>query len=245
MELIPGFVQGIVRVIVSYPFDYIRANVQSNQYKNGIEFIKSVKLSPKMAYNGVTVPLFTVPFDRAINFYIFEKCKENKLSSIYSSIISTSLCSTYFVPLNYFSTKIILANKPIKEIWSQFKLMSSTQLYKGFTPDITRGFLGSIIFMSSYGMLRDNIPKDKHNYLLFGVVSSISSWTIIYPLDTIRIIKQNTDESYKTLIKKNYNNFYKGFSYILMRSIPSAGIGMMAYEYTKMNITKSNSSNKV
>ena len=46
-------------------------------------------------------------------------------------------------------------------------------------------------------------------------------------------IKQHGEESYPTLIRKNYKNLYKGFSYILMRSIPSAGLGMAAYEYTK------------
>ena len=186
-----------------------------------------------MAYNGVSIPLCTVPFDRAINFYIFEKCKQKKISSIYSSIISTSLCSIYFVPLNYFSTKIVLANKPVKEIWNQFKLLKSVQMYKGFAPDIARSFLGSVLFMSTYGMLRDNIPIEKHNYLLFGVTSSISSWVVIYPLDTIRVIKQHSDMTYPTLIKNNYKNLYKGFSYILMRAIPSAGFGMVAYEYTK------------
>jgi hypothetical protein len=236
MDLIPGFVQGIVRVLVSYPFDYIRANIQSQQYKTGIEFIKSVNLSPRKAYNGVSIPLCTVPFDRAINFYIFEKCKKQQLSSIFSSIISASLCSIYFVPLNYFSTKVVLSNNSIKNTWLHFKKLRSLQVYNGFAPDIVRNMLGSILFMSCYGTFRESIPENKHNYLLFGVGSSIFSWVFTYPLDTLRILKQNTNEDYFNIIRNNYRHSYKGFSYILLRSIPSAGVGMSAYEYTKRQI---------
>jgi hypothetical protein len=233
MELIPGFIQGIVRVLVSYPFDYIRTNIQSNQYKSANEFIKSVNLSPRKIYNGVSVPLCTVPIDRALNFYIFEECKKRQLSSIYSSLVSTSLCSIYFVPLNYFSTKVVLSNTSVRDVWSSFKHLKKTQFFRGFIPDITRNFLGSMLFMTTYGTLRDKIHKDNHNYVLFGVVSSVNSWIFTYPLDTIRILKQKGNETYPQLIMGNYKNLYKGFSYILMRSMPSAGIGMFAYEYTK------------
>jgi hypothetical protein len=237
MELIPGFVQGIVRVLVSYPFDYIRTNIQSNQYKTGKEFIKSVNLSPRKIYNGVSVPLCTVPIDRALNFYIFEECKKRQLSSIYSGLISTSLCSIYFVPLNFFSTRVVLSNTTVKDVWNTFKQFKKTQFFRGFIPDITRNFLGSMLFMTTYGTLRDKIPKEKHNYVLFGVAASISSWLFTYPLDTIRILKQKGNDTYPQLIARNYKNLYKGFSYILMRSMPSAGIGMFAYEYTKQALS--------
>jgi hypothetical protein len=236
MELIPGFVQGIVRVIVSYPFDYIRANIQSNQYKSGYEIIKKLNLSPLKIYNGVSIPLCTVPFDRSINFYIFEKCKQHHISSIYSSLISTGLCSIYFVPLNFFSTTVVISNRKIVDVWQDFKQFRSKQLFRGFVPDITRNFLGSFLFMSTYGTLRDHIPVEHHNYFLFGVLSSIFSWISTYPLDTIRVLKQHKNDTYSTIIKNNYRNLYKGFSYILLRSMPSAGIGMVAYEYTKKMI---------
>jgi hypothetical protein len=236
MDLIPGFIQGIVRVLVSYPFDYIRTNIQSQQYRSGLEFIKRVKLSPLKAYNGVSIPLCTVPFDRAINFYIFEECKKKEISSIFSSIISASLCSFYFVPLNFFSTKLVLTNSSVKNTFNNFKQLNSLQFYKGFTPDIIRNMSGSILFMSCYGTLRDNTPIENHNYMLFGVCSSIFSWIFTYPLDTLRILKQNGSESYINLIRNNYKYSYKGFSYILMRSVPSAGAGMSAYEYTKKHL---------
>lgn len=239
MDFIPGFIQGIVRVLVSYPFDYIRTNIQSQQYSSGLEFIKRVKLSPLKAYNGVSIPLCSVPFDRAINFYIYEKCKKRNISSIFSSIIATSLCSVYFVPLNFFSTKLVLTNRSINDTFKSFKQFRSLQFYKGFTPDIIRSMSSSILFMSCYGTLCDNITREQHNYMLFGVCSSIFSWVLTYPLDTLRILKQNSNEGYIQLIKNNYKYSYKGFSYILMRSVPSAGAGMSAYEYTKKHLANS------
>jgi hypothetical protein len=236
IELIPGFVQGMIRVLVSYPFDYIRTNLQTAQYKTGMDFVNHVNLSPVKAYKGVMVPLCTVPIDRSINFYIFEECKKRNLSAIYSGFISTSLCSIYFVPINHFSTKVVLSNKPVRDMWMDFKQFRSLHFFRGFAPDITRNFLASFLFMSCYGTLRDTIPKEQHNYLLFGVASSISSWTITYPLDTIRVLKQHGASSYLSIVKNNYRNLYRGFSLILMRSLPSAGVGMFAYEYTKKQL---------
>ena len=66
MEFIPGYLQGLTRVIISYPFDYVRTNVQSQNNESIHSYIKNNKLSIKDAYRGCTLQLVSVPIDRSV-----------------------------------------------------------------------------------------------------------------------------------------------------------------------------------
>jgi hypothetical protein len=213
IQLLPGFVQGIVRVIISYPFDYVRTNIQAK---------KSFKNIPiRDVYKGLSVPLLTVPFDRAIQFYLFESLK-SKYSNLQSSLITSSITSVYSVPINFLQTRIML--KSSKEV-----------SYRGYSADFLRGLLSTSIYLSSYGYLREHSPY-KHPFLL-GILSSSALWTVVYPLDTLRVLKQSSTLSYKEIIQTtSLKAFYAGYPLVLLRSFPSSGFGMMAYEYTKSMI---------
>jgi hypothetical protein len=232
MEFIPGFLQGLTRVIISYPFDYIRTNIQTQEYKNIFSYLYQKKLTVKDAYRGCSIQLLSVPIDRSIQFYLFEKISKNNpifIASISSSIIS----SIYSVPINFLTTHIITSHSSLSFKHIQQFLKNKTY-YTGFTPELSRSLIGSILYTSSYGYLRQLIDKEKHNYFIFGIIASISSWLVIYPLDTLRVIKQTTNYPYKDIIKTtSFKQYYSGFSIILMRSIPSAGAGMIVYEKSR------------
>jgi hypothetical protein len=70
LDYLPGFIQGITRVLISYPFDYFRIFKQTNININYIKEIKEFKF-----YRGIGFPLVSVPVDRAITFNIYEKLK--------------------------------------------------------------------------------------------------------------------------------------------------------------------------
>ena len=106
MDLIPGFLQGVIRVIISYPFDYIRTNLQAQHNSSLFSYVSHHKLSIRDAYRGCTLPLLTVPIDRSIQFLLFERLSKEH-SVITSSIASSLISSTYSVPVNFLSTYII------------------------------------------------------------------------------------------------------------------------------------------
>jgi hypothetical protein len=231
LDLLPGFIQGIVRVIVSYPFDYIRTNVQTQQYFSITHFYKNNNMSFMKLYKGLSVPLITVPIDRAIQFYIYEKCNKLKFTTIQSSFIATLISSIYSVPVNYLQTQIMTNKSEGNNI--------KTFSYKGFYSDLSRNFLSSFLYLGIYGELRERIPKEKHNYFIFGIITSTLMWTCVYPLDTIRVLKQTSDLSYSTILKNTrIQNYYKGLPIVIIRSIPSSGFGMMSYEFTRNLITQ-------
>ena len=232
MEFIPGYLQGLTRVIISYPFDYVRTNVQSQNNESIHSYIKNNKLSIKDAYRGCTLQLVSVPIDRSIQFLIFERyIKTNSI--IVSSVMSSLISSVYSVPVNFLSTIIITKHASLTRN-SLYDFIKGKAHYTGFSADLSKSFLGAVLYTSIYGYLRKSIHKDNHNYFGFGVLSSIGSWCAIYPIDTIRVIKQTSIISYPQIIKTTpIRKLYTGFSIILMRSVPSAGCGMFVYETSR------------
>lgn len=232
MDLIPGFLQGITRVLISYPFDYVRTHLQAQNSISIGSYLRTNKLTMRDAYRGCSLNLISVPIDRSIQFFIFERLCKNKpifISSIASSLIS----SVYSVPVNYLVTRVINSHSSLNRDML-YSFIKDKTYYRGFTADISKSFLGSVLYTSTYGSLRRYIHKDNHNYFMFGVISSISSWCLIYPIDTVRVMKQISSSDYYSILSKTpLRKLYAGFSIILIRSVPSAGCGMMVYEKSR------------
>lgn len=215
-QFLPGFIQGIVRVCISYPFDYIRTNLQVNKPFHSIQL--------RDVYKGVAVPLTTVPIDRAIQFYLFETLKQTH-SNLYASILTSCATSIYSVPINYLQTRIML---------NHTKQLS----YRGYTADFLRGLFSTSIYLSTYGYVREQFKTTSPFFL--GSIASTCMWTVVYPLDTIRVKKQASlaiENTYQTILKQtSMRELYRGYPLVILRSFPSSGFGMMAYEYTRAYI---------
>jgi hypothetical protein len=235
MELLPGLCQGIVRVAVSYPFDYIRTNLQTQRYSSFHDYYKNNNITLRNIYRGVTLPLVTVPVDRAIQFSIFERMNKST-PLLVSSALSSVVSAIYSVPANYLATQIITQHKALTAN-TVLQFIKSTKQYTGFRVELLRSFFGAMTYITLYGGLRNNIQQKYHNYFLFGVLSSIGSWSILYPLDTLRVIKQTSLKAYPEIMKTmKISQYYKGFSIVLLRSVPSAGLGMVTYETVKRKL---------
>lgn len=218
MDFLPGFVQGIVRVYISYPFDYVRTHLQVNPRSSW----RDIPIGRNL-YRGVSVPLVSVPIDRSIQFGIYERCNRRGFSQPVSSLLATMISSVYSVPMNYLQTHVIVKNAPIR--WASLS-------FRGYGADTSRAFLSSFLYLSTYGTLRSHIPNNPYTYFLFGTISSSVVWSVAYPLDTMRVLKQTTHSSasYLEISKVGFRSLYSGFPIVLARSIPSSGFGMLAYE---------------
>jgi len=200
---IPGFTMGLVRSIISHPFEMLK--LKSQMGGNTILF--------KNLYSGLHLSIITNSLERGIQFYFFDKFK-SKYSTVVSSLYSSLLSTTLSLPYN-----IILLKKNILKtdinINKKILLTSGALEYK-------RNLLGSTIFLYSY----DTFKKNDIHFQFAGVLSSIIVWSITYPLDNIKnqiIAKQK--------IHYTISFLYRGIQYPLIRSFPSAIIGLYVYEY--------------
>lgn len=239
-DLIPGYFQGISRVLVSYPFDYVRLNLQVNKYKNIKSFFKNNSI--KNIYRGIQIPLLYVPVERSIQFSLFEKIKV-KYNIYQAGVISSFITSIFSLPLSYITNNFVLQkNNNINSfVTTTLKTTSFHKFYNGLTADLIRNNIAGSTYMISYGFLRDYYGNNYLNAGAYGIVSSCIAWTFSYPLETIKIEKQYTNKKFKDIIKNRVNkygilNLWKGIGIVYLRTAPSAFIGMTVYQYLHNSI---------
>ena len=73
-----------------------------------------------------------------------------------------------------------------------------------------------------------HINKDLNN-LISGGLAGITSWTITYPIDTIKTRIQSKHISFSKAIKQY--NLFKGLSVSLLRAFIVNSVGFYTYEY--------------
>jgi solute carrier family 25 carnitine/acylcarnitine transporter 20/29 len=223
LDYLPGFFQGITRVLISYPFDYFRIFKQTNIQINYINNLKNLNF-----YKGITFPLISVPIDRAITFNFYENLKKENYSSFECSFYPSIFSSIYMTPINLINTNYIyLKEKPLLLI---LKDNFNKNIFRGLTIELLRNNLSSIVYLYTYNKLSNN----SNNPFINGSISSFALWTLFYPLDTIKVRKFINNETYLNIIKKNtIKSLYNGIGLVYLRTIPSGGLGMVVYENSK------------
>lgn len=242
IDLLPGFVQGLTRVTISYPFDTIKVYMQKNLYKNTFDTIVNIiKTDLKIFYRGSLIPYIFVPVDRSLQFYFTEKYKQQINPLIMSSLLAI-LTTLYNLPVQYLTANIVLEKK---ENWISIKHFMKNikfnNLYKGLYIELPKTVIASGSYIGSYYYLRTKYNKENNliKTPIIAIISSIICWSIIFPIDTIRNDLQTTKNlTSQTLILNRFNNygllnFYKGITPVFIRTIPSSALGMLAYETTR------------
>lgn len=223
LDYLPGFLQGITRVLISYPLDYFRIFKQTNTEINYAKEIKNFNF-----YKGLSFPLLSVPIDRAITFNLYEKLKKENYSTIECSFYPSIISSIYMTPINLINTNYIyLKEKPLNTI---LKENFNKNIFRGLSVEVLRNNLSSMVYLYTYKKLSDNF----NNHFINGAISSFTLWTLFYPLDTIKVRKFVNNKSYLNIIRENsFRNLYNGIGLVYLRTIPSAGLGMLVYENSK------------
>jgi 5'-3' exonuclease len=131
-------------------------------------------------------------------------------------------------PINLINTNYIyLKEKPLKLV---LKDNFNKNIFRGLSIEVLRNNLSSIVYLYTYKKLSDNF----NNPFLNGAISSFTLWTLFYPLDTIKVRKFVNNKSYLNILKENsFRSLYNGIGLVYLRTIPSAGLGMLVYENSK------------
>jgi hypothetical protein len=240
MDFLPGFCAGVSRVLVSYPFDYIRLYLQTNTSNSFSDFFKKNKITS--LYRGVGIPLATLPIDRAIQFRIYEYLNNYQISPFLSGSICGGISVFFNLPSSYICNNYILNKKEYSLIDFTRKIFKNPlQLYNGFKPELFRSILATSIYLGSYGKMREYYGNDLHQSMINGAVAGWSTWTITYPIETIKVEQQLNNRTIRQILKERISNFgifnlWKGISSVYIRTLPSSMIGMVVYEEVKKRV---------
>ncbi len=238
MDFIPGYLQGITRVIISHPFDYIRIHLQMNKYKNIRDFFKFNKINN--IYKGVQVPLLIVPIDRAIQFKFYEFLNKKNINPFITGGFCGIVSSFINLPSSYIGNNYILQkNNNFKLFVKKVFRHDIKNLFFGYKPELIRSIVASSIYLGVYGNLRNKYGNSVNQSIINGAIAGVTLWTITYPLETIKLEQQTNNninfvDIYKNRVKKyGYLNLWKGILPIYIRTLPSSIGGMIVYEKTR------------
>ena len=86
--------------------------------------------------------------------------------------------------------------------------------------------------------MREYYGNDLHQSMINGAVAGWSTWTITYPIETIKVEQQLNNRTIRQILKERISNFgifnlWKGISSVYIRTLPSSMIGMVVYEEVK------------
>lgn len=234
-------------MLLSYPFDTIKVYMQKEIYPTTWDAFRELwRKDPRVFYRGSILPTVIIPFERAITLRYAEKL--NTLAKeagggagggyVGGGLIG-AISAIYYVPMQYITSNAVLVDRQAyKNIFTFIINAPPCGTYTGFIPEAIRSSVASSIFFGTYMWLRDSkVLNIAQPSLVYGPLASIVSWLCIFPLDTIRTERQTTKPkpSYTTIVWEKYQRlgiraFYRGLSPIIIRTIPSTALGMLAYE---------------
>ena len=244
-NLLPGLLQGVTRVGISYPADVVKVQMQKNLHSTTIETVRHIlKTDIQKLYRGSSIAFVTIGIERSLQYYYLEKMNKKMINPYASSFAASLIGSIYNLPMQYLTTNISLLDKTKHDtsVKQYIKNTSFKQMYKGYFIETPKNVLGSTIYLGTYLTLR-NRTDNASLYPWFGGLSGMLTWTVIYPLDTIKTEYQTTKqkgiyeltrERYRhKSIRSAASSFYKGITPVLLRTFPSAFAGMYVYEKTR------------
>lgn len=240
-----GCIGGLFGTIISHPVDTIKTRVQSDiPLKNAVKMGKY--------FSGIKWPIILVPVEKAIVFGVSGFSKSHGLGSMESGFIAGFASTLIVTPMEYL--KINIQNGVNINIRS----LSIRQAYKGIGPTICRESPGYAVYIATYDSLTKWFNKEKELFksFLFGGITGLTSWLVIYPTDLVKTKVQdvNNTKSLSQIIKsvwdapidKKYKyvptnmkyllrpfNFYEGLLWALGRSIPLHAGVFLGYEISK------------
>jgi hypothetical protein len=106
----------------------------------------------------------------------------------------------------------------------------------------------STLYLGTYGLLREILPKKDWSPIVAGGSANILAWTICQPFDTLRTLryasatKVSMEESVAGLVRQSIRShgvlsLWRGFLPVVIRAVPSSGGSMFGYERTKAAMT--------
>jgi solute carrier family 25 carnitine/acylcarnitine transporter 20/29 len=265
--LLVATLQATLVTVTGYPFDLIKARLQSGLYKNSIDcLVQTCKHEGiKGLYRGSLMPWISHMLKRPIQYpiseYLKTKTDQTGNNNIYYNYLigaGTGLLGPIFgTPLqvvkiamqtsqvsNNNSDAVSIRNS-LEYVKYNYKTYGIKGFYRGFIPTLLKDSIFGMSFIGSYYTFRDYVGTDKWYKNFFnGAAAHCLTWYFFIPIDYIKTNIQKTETKIKIIdvIKTSYKNhgifvFWKGVIPACLRTIPVSGIAMMGYEFVRKLLT--------
>lgn len=210
---------GMTQTLIGYPLDTIKTMKQNNQIIkiNGSNIVR--------LYQGIKYPLcMSIGFNSGV-FGMYSIFLNNGMTHESSGFLAGGIMGILSNPFEYYKVNSQVGNK--------FKYLD---MWRGSNYTFCRESIAHGFYFSSYNYLTETI---KLTPFLSGGISGCISWTITYPIDTMKTIKQSTSNLKISHIIKMVKNreiqIWNGFFTCQIRAFIVNGVSFVMYDYFKNN----------
>lgn len=250
-SFVPGFMQGVTRATVSFPFDVVKVISQTENISITNAFASTIKQQPSLLFRGYPVAALGVGLERSLSFFLFEKLlAQNKEQNKYISAVKTAIpCSLISVPMMSITSNVVAMDGRSGSVSSHIRNNARTHgmsfFFRAYHWEVARSVAVGTLFMGTYAQLRSVLPESKKSTAVSGVVAGWTAWLVQYPWDTLRTIYQ-TDKSANVSLKTTLTtrlqqggvlSLYRGLPVVLLRTVPSSMFGMLVYEWARKRVS--------
>jgi len=194
-------------------------------------------------YRGVSAPLSVMMIKRGFQYDCFEKLNIYGTNPYFNGFIVGGFGSIIGCPMHYVKINMQLNNtknyNTLDFVKYTYKNYGLKKFYFGIKIDYLKESSFGSMYLGTYAVLRNNLENNPTNHFFAGGISSIITWIILFPIDSLRTNIMSSDSnsiSYnlKYIIKnKSIMNLWSGLPPILVRVFPVSSISMLTYEYTR------------
>jgi solute carrier family 25 carnitine/acylcarnitine transporter 20/29 len=259
-NIIGGMTHATLVTAVGYPFDLVKARLQTKMYSNSWSCITSTIKNEGFLglYRGSLMPWISHMLKRPMQFPISEYLKiradeasnNNKIYNYAIGGITGFPGSIVGNPLQVIKVRVQTSNKAnswhyIKDIYNKNGIGG---FYRGIIPTATKDCIYGASFVGNYYTFRDYLGNDKwYKNFVSGAAAHSLTWCIFIPIDYVKTIIQKSDDKIKpkirTVILNSYKEhgitiFWRGVIPMCIRTVPVSGIGMVGYEHVRQLFIK-------
>lgn len=249
-KLLPGMTAGAVGVLVGYPLETLKTQMQINTSTHRPSLSGQFKINTAMRgvrslYAGMVPSLTSQMIRRSYQFWAFETLKPN--TNVYlAGAISGLLGCPISSPFHLIKTKLQLGQyrSPQSCFTSIYRQDGLIGFYRGTGIHTLREVVFSSVYLGSYYHLQRHFRTVFNNGLavnfLAGSTASLLTWGLLFPLNTVETAIQS-GHGIKLVCRKVHRhgllNLWNGILPVIIRIMPVSGMSMLAYEYTKKTLS--------
>lgn len=260
-KLLPGMTAGMTSTLVGYPADTMKVRLQTGMYSSLLNCVKRTYQvdGVKGFYRGALTPFITMAARRSYQYPIFDWLRSSNSNYLAGTIAGASGtiigCPAHVL-------KIRMQNSHQKDFNNLFacgrdiwKSDGWTGFYRGFQVNCLKDLTFGCLFLGNFGTMKNYLnAKRNANEFLFGYldlskkwnmvgagtaagcISSLTAWTILFPVDTIKTAVQSKKgwDLVKAKRQAGILSFWKGLSPIILRAIPVSLASMFSYELVSL-----------
>lgn len=266
--LLPGAAHSIALLSVGYPFDTVKTRLQlrlnSSMWACTAELVR--EQGPVALYRGAVMPLATLLVKRPLEFAVFEQFNQSFKGEVYAPLLGGCVAGAISAfagcPFSVVKIQMQATGKDVHAtvydaglaVW---RARGVRGFYRGLRASLYKDIPFAGLYLGTYGHLREALPEllphlrsengrpSASLSAAAGATSSIATWTLLQPLDTIKTVIQadvlrgkGTEQSWVHRVADiarahGFRGLWAGWGPTALRSVPSSACAMVAYEWTR------------